>query len=679
MRALPGRPNPCVPPEEPRTCQGGLTVTPADGGEFKLLIEAMADPLVACDGEERIVHLTQSAERLLGWSREELRGQPFNRLVPTRLHTVDGRSLLRYLLDRRCSDGGCPILLPLQRREGEELMLEVTAGSARAGESERVVLSLRRIPEAPDFRRTALEQDTSIRLWQYGHAGEAHAPAVAERLYQVIVENAPLGIFHFDRTPIVTACNDYFVRIIGSSKRLILGLNLLTLRDERIMRCIRATLTGKHTRFEGEYHSITAKKVTPVRTLFAPCYDEHGEVSGGVGIIEDITWQRRMEQERATREAQVNTLLDTAPIGLAFLDMELRYVRINDVLARFNGHPPEAHLGRRPREVLGPPGALLEQRLQRVLESGVPIEKVELSSSADFGFPGPERFWASSLYPVRTPDGRVLGLGAVVEDITERRHAEEERTRLYREAQEAVRVRDDFLTIASHELKTPLTPLALRLAGLERRLDRGEQVDPSSLRHARQHLLRLTALINDLLDASRIESGRLALHPQPTRLDTLVEHVIHVTEGTHDAEHRIEFQPPAAPAQVLGDPYRLEQVIANLLENALKYSPDGGTIHVALEPRGELVLLTVRDPGIGIPPDQQERLFERYFRARNVSTHSYGGLGLGLYICRDIVERHGGSIWVESEVGRGSTFYVALPTLPATPVAPPHLPERHVH
>jgi PAS domain S-box-containing protein len=525
-------------------------VTDSNRDEYRLMIEALADPLVACDRQERIVYLTRSAERLLGWQAEELRGQPVTVLLPPRLQSIQGQSLLRYLLSRNSRLGGRPVLVPLQRRGGEELLLEITTGGTGEGESERITLSLRRIPEAPDFSIEPLEQDTAAKLWHYGHMGASHEPAVAERHYKVIVDNAPLGIFHFDRTPVITACNDYFVQLIGSSKRLLLGLNLLTLRNQPIINCIRATLEGEHTRFEGEYASVTARKVTPVRAHFAPCFDEKGQVAGGVGIVEDIT---------------------------------------------------------------------------------------------------------------------------------ERKRAERELSRLFREAQQAVRVRDDFLTIASHELKTPLTPLSLRLANLERRLERGEPVDPSSLRQARQHLLRLTSLINDLLDASRVESGKLALHPQPTRLDDLVQHVIRVTQGTHNTDHRIEFQAPDTPTQVLGDPYRLEQVVANLLDNALKYSPHGGTIHVSLENRGDVVLLSVKDPGIGIPSDQQEHLFERYFRARNVSTHSYGGLGLGLYICHDIVERHHGRIWVESEVGRGSTFYVALPTQEGARVTPPPASERHVH
>ncbi|WP_375770301.1 PAS domain S-box protein [Archangium gephyra] len=506
------------------------------GDDFRELLDAMADPLVACDGDERVLYLNPAAERLLGWTQRELTGQPFARLVPERLRSFEDHSFLRYLLGRRRALSGRPVRVALLRHEGPELEVEVTVGTSMGAEGERIAVVLRRPPELPDYTDEPLERLSSAAPSRTAPPGSA-----GERAYQLVFENAPLGLFHFDTTPVIVACNDYFVRIMGSSKRMLIGLNLLTLQDEAILTCVRDVLSGRHAYYEGEYQSVTSGKVTPVRTHFAPCLNEHGEVEGGVGIVEDVTEQRSTEAER---------------------------------------------------------------------------------------------------------------------------------DRLFREAQEAIRVRDDFLTIASHELKTPLTPLSLRLASLERRLERKEPVDPTLLRHARQHLVRLAALINDLLDASRIEAGRLALHFEPTRLDALVERALTAMDAER-GQHRIDYSHPEEAVRIRGDPYRLEQVIANLLENALKYSPADSTVRVTLDVRGDFALLSVADEGIGIPRDQQEQLFERYFRARNVAVTSYGGLGLGLYISRDIVERHGGRIWVESEVGRGATFYVALPLLSAANPTPP--------
>ncbi|HEX8823943.1 MAG TPA: ATP-binding protein [Archangium sp.] len=510
------------------------------GDDFKRLMDAMADPLVACDGDERVLYMNPAAERLLGWRTAELAGQSFLHLVPPRLRSFEGHSFVRYLLERRRALSGRPVRVPLLCRGGPELEVELTAGTLGEGPGERITLVLRRSPESPDYTDEPLERVSSMDPSQA-------APAVptGERAYRLVFENAPVGLFHFDTTPTLITCNDYFVRIIGSSKRAIIGLNLLTLRDEAFMGCVRDVLDGRHAYYEGDYRSVTADKVTPMRAHFAPCFNEAGEVEGGVAIVEDVTEQRR---------------------------------------------------------------------------------------------------------------------------------AETERDHLYREAQEAIRVRDDFLTIASHELKTPLTPLSLRLASLERRLERKEPVDPSLLRHARQHLVRLTALINDLLDASRIEAGRLALHFEPLRLDTLIERVLTGMDAER-GHHRIDYVHPEESVSIRGDAYRLEHVIANLLENALKYSPGDSTVRVTLDVNDDFALLSVADEGIGIPRDQQEQLFERYFRARNVSITSYGGLGLGLYISRDIVERHGGRIWVESEMGRGATFYVALPLLTSANPTPPG-PER---
>ncbi|ATB40931.1 PAS domain-containing sensor histidine kinase [Cystobacter fuscus] len=246
-------------------------------------------------------------------------------------------------------------------------------------------------------------------------------------------------------------------------------------------------------------------------------------------------------------------------------------------------------------------------------------------------------------------------------DVTTERRAQAERERLLREAQEAIRVRDDFLSIASHELKTPLTPLKLHLQALRHKAVSGQLL----LQHVEKTLAqvaRLSGLINDLLDTSRIQAGRLELRHEPVPLQQLTREVLADLRpvGPH---HTFVYEEPDETLIIQGDRGRLAQVLVNLLENAIKYSPTGGTIRLVVERHGAQALVSVTDKGIGIPSDQRAHLFERFFRARNAPISGFGGLGLGLYICRDIVERHGGRIWVESEVGSGSTFYFTLPVL----------------
>jgi len=230
--------------------------------------------------------------------------------------------------------------------------------------------------------------------------------------------------------------------------------------------------------------------------------------------------------------------------------------------------------------------------------------------------------------------------------------------RLYREAKQAIRVRDEFLSIASHELRTPLTPLTLRLQLAARRLRQGQPVDLPAMEAAIRHVQRLASLINDLLDVSRIEAGRLQLRLASVALEPLVRELVS-TFALSNPDRVIHFDPGPAP-MVRADRPRLEQVVTNLLENAVKYSPGGADVWVRLERSDAQAVLSVQDRGIGIPAPQQARVFQRFFRAGNAGPGTFG-LGLGLYICHDIVQRHGGRIWVESTEGQGSTFRVALP------------------
>ena len=252
---------------------------------------------------------------------------------------------------------------------------------------------------------------------------------------------------------------------------------------------------------------------------------------------------------------------------------------------------------------------------------------------------------------------------AFAQDLAARASVAIENARLYREAREAVRARDEFLSIASHELKTPLTTLQLQIQGLARRLKSSPE-DPvfqglaSRVATSERQVERLTALINNLLDISRITAGRLDLDLEPLDLSAVArEAAARFRDDLARAGCTLEIRADGA-CHGEWDRLRLEQVVMNLLSNAAKYGA-GRPIEIEVDGSETTARFSIRDHGIGIPAEHQARIFERFERA--VSDRHYGGLGLGLWIVRQIVDAFGGTIAVESKAGEGSTFTVLLP------------------
>lgn len=254
-------------------------------------------------------------------------------------------------------------------------------------------------------------------------------------------------------------------------------------------------------------------------------------------------------------------------------------------------------------------------------------------------------------------------------EVAERRRAEDqlrlalEAERVAREAAEAaVRSRDEFLATASHELRTPITVLSGQAQLALRRLTRQGHLEPEraarTFEAINNQAAKLGRLVGQLLDLSRLEAGKLRLEPEPTDLAVLVDQVVRNARDWSD-RHPITFDGPTT-LKAHADTLRLEQVVTNLLDNAIKYSPDGGEIVVQLSrtPEG-CVELAVRDHGIGIPPENRGQIFERFYQAHGDGYQH--GMGLGLHISREIVELHRGQIRAEFPDGGGTCFVVSLP------------------
>lgn len=347
-------------------------------------------------------------------------------------------------------------------------------------------------------------------------------------------------------------------------------------------------------------------------------------------------------------------LLLHAPVGIAFYDLQYRYLFVNVVFATRTGTSRAEHAGRHVRDVEPGDAANIEHMLARVLTSGKPVSTSTPGNVVDY-------------YPVRI-GLETIGIGAVytpapspsvpddncVEAFTRER---EGRAR----AEELNRSNDEFLAILSHELRAPLNAIT-GWAHLLRE-DRADRVDRSrALDTILRNAKRQSALIEDLLDVSRIRTGKLTLHLERASVAKIVAAAVEGARPIAVAKTAVLdviVDPDAG--DVLADPQRLEQVMANLLANALKFTPPGGRVVVTVARLGREVVLEVRDNGTGIKKDLLPHIFERFRQGDTSSTRAKGGLGLGLAIVRHLVEAHAGTVHASSDgEGRGATFTVTL-------------------
>ncbi len=401
--------------------------------------------------------------------------------------------------------------------------------------------------------------------------------------------------------------------------------------------------------------SIHARKkgIRVLQSKKVPILDERGQPAYLLGISEDITERRRVEAFRLS-DLLVRSMEDYA---IFLLDTEGRVKTWNAGAERVTGYTAD--------EIIGKP--------IRTLRDGLDddSDRTHLAAAAALGHVVEEGPWrckdgrqiwrVTTVTAIRDDAGNPIFYGTVTRDITERKRAEDERERLFKRLREALRLRDEFLSVASHELRTPVTTLMLQTE-LLRQLLAGPETElvarlPPLVDRLKRQTDRLEEHVARLLDVSRLSSGRVQLQLSDEDLGKIAEDVVARLREEQRGRPMIHFR---AEPDLYGrwDTLRIDQVLTNLLSNAVKYG-GGLPIEVVVANEGHEATLRVTDKGIGIAVGDQARIFDQFERA--VSERHYGGLGLGLFIVRQLVEAMGGRVEVQSQPGAGASFVVRLP------------------
>ncbi len=389
-----------------------------------------------------------------------------------------------------------------------------------------------------------------------------------------------------------------------------------------------------------------------------PIRNAQGEITGAVVTQVDITERKRLEREVAERAAELAAILDAMTEAVTFYDadgtVQLQNAAARELFAQVGF--PEARLegtvlAQRVhafdvRDLQGVPLPQEQWPIKRALR-GETLSGTDVVEASVFVGQDQEVIISYSGAPLRGSNGEITGAVIVARDITEQRQFERER--------------DDMLGLVSHELKTPLTSIKALTQLVVRQLTKAERPEAELVRRMEYGVETMNRLINDLLDATRLDTGKLLLMRERVDLGSLCEQVVADQEVA--TGRNITLKTPNVSVEVQADAMRLGQVLTNLLSNALKYSPEDAPVSMQLKRDRTGVHISVRDEGPGIPPEALSRLFQRFYRVPGIEVqHGTGvGLGLGLYICQRLVELHGGQLHVESALGKGTTFEVNLP------------------
>ncbi len=494
----------------------------------------------------------------------------------------------------------------------------------------------------------------------------------SEALYESLVDNLPMNLYRKDLQGRVTYANLRYLQSRSTTFENILGKTDYDLFPKELAdkyTADDAEVMGTGTVFEAtESHMTPDGEKRYAHVLKTPVYDANGALVGTQGIFWDVTPRRRTEEALERERFLLRSLMDNIPDNIFFKDVEGRYLRINRAMAeRLGLSDPSEAVGRLADDYFPAEYAERVRRLDHhVTSTGESIiGEEEFVRWSD----GEERWLLITRMPIRDEHGIITGSFGMSHNITDHKHAQQAMQEARDAAQAASTAKSNFLANMSHEIRTPMNAIiGMTELVLDSNLAETQREYLTLVKESGESLL---GIINDILDFSKIEAGKLELDPQPLQLreslgDTLKSLAVRAHRGKLELACHVA---PDVPELLVGDAGRLRQVVVNLVGNAVKFTEVGevlvdvsrwtNTTPTLFQPDDSQIVLhfAVRDTGIGIPEDKLSKIFEAFEQVDTSLTRRFEGTGLGLAISTRLVELMGGKTWVESTVGRGSTFH----------------------
>jgi len=466
----------------------------------------------------------------------------------------------------------------------------------------------------------------------------AHTLSPEQHSLELLLASIDDHLVTYDREWRYKFVNDAAARVLGKKPDELLGKSIWKLFPEAV-----------GNQYYRELHEALRTQKRIISEHFYPPFNKWFEnhiypFKGGVTVFStDITARKHAEALLVESEERFRTMADAAPVFVGLTDEKGKVLFVNRTFLEFLGKTAEDVLGDGYGDVFHPEDLPI---FTKAYGNSLRTHSAFTLDCRLRRHDGAYRWLYVTSSPRFNANGTFLGFVSSGIDITDIKRLEKQK--------------DEFIGIASHELKTPITTIKAYTQVLSQRFQKkGDHASADLMSKMDAQLNRLTGLINDLLDVTKMESGKLEFQVRSFDLNALIRRTVEemrLVAREHPIDLRLsEF------GSVRGDRERVGQVLTNFLTNAIKYSPPGKKITVTCAKRNGEVVVSVKDSGIGIPVHERERIFDRFYRIAGDNHDTYAGLGLGLYISREIVERHGGKIWVTSKEGRGSTFSCSLP------------------